>query len=121
MKPKKHKFIYHCDRESWGKEIYIMEQRGKAFGRIYWNNDDKTTAYLAGLSVEMSSRKQGIGTELQELRESMAMGSGATITCLWVEKGTWMHEWYKRRGYKDCEDYEGLENHIWMRKDLTNN
>ena len=119
MRAKNHKFIFHSCEESWGWEIYIMEKTGKAFGRVYGYKDDKSTAYLAGLSVEDSSRKQGIGTELQVLREAIAVGTGAKTVCLWVEKGTWMHEWYKRRGYKDWKDHEEQENNVWMEKHLS--
>lgn len=117
-KAKTHKFIFHCDKESWGWEIYIMEKTGKAFGRVYGYKDDKSTAYLAGLSVERGSRKQGIGTELQVLRETIAKESGAKTVFLWVEKNTWMHEWYKRRGYSDWKDHEDIENNVWMEKAL---
>lgn len=118
MKRNSHKFIFHCVRETWGWEVYVMEKKGKAFGRVYGYNDDKTTAYLAGLSVEESSRKQGLGTETQKVREAIAGRGGIKTLCLWVEKGTWMHEWYKRRGYQDWKDHEEQENNVWMRKEL---
>lgn len=41
---------------------------------------------------------------------------GAKVACLWAEKGSWMHKWYERRGYKDYKEYD--ENHIWMKKNL---
>ena len=113
-----YKYIFHCCKELWGWEIYIMEKKGRAFGRVYGYRDDKSTAYLAGLSVRESARRQGIGTDLQVLREAIAIGCGAKTSCLWVEKGTWMHEWYKRRGYKDLKDHEDQENNVWMEKEL---
>ena len=114
----KYQFISHYAHESWGSEIYIMEINGKAFGRAYWYYDDSSTIYLAGLSVNKEERKMGIGTELQNIREEIGRKMGATISCLWVQKNTWMHEWYKRRGYKDWGKNEHEKNTIWMEKSL---
>jgi GNAT superfamily N-acetyltransferase len=113
------KFTSHCKAEPWGYSILLMEKRGKAFGRIYWYNDDTTTVYLDGLSVDAEFRRKGIGTELQEIREGIGRNLGATISCLWVRKNTWMHDWYKRRGYADCGNNENEENAVWMHKSLA--
>lgn len=112
------KYISHLKTESWGASILIMEQTGKAFSRIYWFNDDNTTVYLDWLSVSTEFRHQGIGTQLQEMREEIGRKLGAKTSCLWVQKDSWMHDWYKRRGYKDCGNYEKEENAIWMQKTL---
>lgn len=111
-------FIFHCSPSPWGGSILIMEKYGKAFGRIYWFNDDNTTVYLDWLSVDEDIRRQGVGTKLQIMREKMGVELGAATSCLWVVKDTWMHDWYKRRGYEDGMDYNGEENAIWMNKSL---
>ena len=114
-----YEFIHHYACNSWGDEVFIMEKNGKGFGRVYWFNEDKTSAILCWLSVNEDERKKGLGTKLQEIREDIAKIIGATTTFLWVEKGSWMYEWYKRRGYEDYKDHEE-EDCIWMKKQLIN-
>ena len=111
-------FIFHHVTALWGESILIMEREGRAFCRIYWYNDDSTTVCLDWLSVDAEVRKQGIGTRLQEIREEIGKNRGATFSCLQVEKNSWMHAWYKRRGYADWVDNESEENTIWMKKSL---
>lgn len=113
------RYIFHHNRANWGFSLLIMEKHGKAFARLYQYDDEDDTVYLDWLSVDPEARKQGIGTELQVLRENIGRKLGATMACLWVEKDSWMHHWYKRRAYKDWKDYENEENAVWMRKILT--
>jgi N-acetylglutamate synthase-like GNAT family acetyltransferase len=112
------RFISHSTDHSWGKSILIMEENGNAFARVYWYFDDNLSVCLDWLSVSENSRRNGIGTKLQEIREKLGTELGATTSYLWVEKGTWMHEWYKRRGYEDYKDNEKEKNAIWMQKSL---
>ena len=111
-------YIYHHKIESWGSSVLIMENTGKAFGRIYWYNDDNITVYLDCLSVDPKFRQRGIGTELQELRENIGKKMGAKFSCLWVKKDSWMHEWYMCRGYNDWKKHED-DDFIWMQKILN--
>lgn len=110
-------FIYHFNKTDWGYSIRLMEKRGLAFSRVYWYNDDNTTVYLDSLSVNESIRKQLIGTRMQEVREMIGIMIGATSSCLSVSINSWMHSWYKRRGYYDlCPDETGK--YVWMKKQL---
>jgi len=111
-------FISHSTKEDWGESILIMEKEGKAFGRIYWYNDDDTTVYLDWLSVDKDARKGGLGTILQKIREDIGKELGAKFACLWVKKDSWMHDWYERRGYKDYMNYKEDKNYIWMQKTI---
>ena len=111
-------FISHLTTTYWGGYILIMEKKGRAFGRIYWYNNDKKTVYLDMLSVDKGMRKQGIGTKLQKMREKIGKEFGATTSWLWVKKDTWMFDWYKRRGYFDVKKYKQEKNAVWMRKSL---
>jgi GNAT superfamily N-acetyltransferase len=75
-------YIPHISYTSWGVSIFIMEEDGKAFSRIYWYNDDNDYIYLDWLSVNEEDRKKGIGTKLQEIREAIGVSLGATFSCL---------------------------------------
>jgi len=114
----KHHFIIHVKTEDLIDSILIMEENGKAYCRLYTYNDDNTTIYLDWLSVDYESRNKGLGTVLQETREAIGKHLGYSISCLWVEIGSWMHEWYKRRGYQDWVKHHTEDNSIWMRKFL---
>jgi N-acetylglutamate synthase-like GNAT family acetyltransferase len=113
-----HRFITHIKKESNQDSFLIMEETGLAFGRVYYYKDDSETIYLDWLSVKESARNNGLGTLLQELREEIGRQMKFTKSCLWVENGTWMHEWYKRRGYQDWVKHKTEPNAIWMRKSL---
>lgn len=113
------RFISHCTNAEWGFSILIMERDGKAFGRLYQYNDDRTVVYFDWLSVDAEFQGQRIGTELLEMHEKIGVYLGAATSCLWVHKDTWMHEWYKRRNYEDWQDNENEVNAIWMKKTLT--
>jgi GNAT superfamily N-acetyltransferase len=112
-------FILHYKHEYWGFSIFLMEAGGIAFGRVYWYSDDKDTIYLEGLSVDANFRQSGIGNILLNKLEEIGRNSRPSkFICLWVEKDSWMHEWYKRHGYSDLKDHELEKNSIWMRKEL---
>lgn len=110
------RFIVHMDDNDTNTALNIMEWRGTSFARIYWFKDDDTNVYLEYLSVDNNFRGNGIGTELQKIREKIGKLIGAKFTKLWVKDGAWMHDWYLRRGYKDTKDKD--EYGIWMKKKL---
>lgn len=112
------RFIYHITNESWGFEVLIMGKTGNSFARAYRYHDDDTTVYLNWLTVSPESRKQGIATELQNIREKIAKKLGAKYTYLQAENESWMHKWYKRRGYEDCKNTAIEENLVWMQKEI---
>ena len=117
-----YEFITFQSKSSWNREvemIRIMEKSGKAFARVYWYLDDSNSIYLDSLSVSEVYRRKGLGTKLQEMREDIGRLRSAKYSYLWVEKGSWMEEWYKRRGYSYYKEYEDLNNHVWMRKELN--
>lgn len=111
-------FIFHQSDSSWGSDIMIMEKEGKAFARLYWYSDDNESAYLNWLSVNELERNKGLGTELQILREQLAKDKGFTKCWLQVEDNSWMHNWYKRRGYIDNLLDKDNEELMWMYKEI---
>ena len=96
--------------------LYIMGFNGISFARLYWYKDDNTSIYLADLSVCNSCTGHGLGKELQEIREDIGKKLGAKYSYLLVDKGSWMQDWYKRRGYKDIHKEE--DGRVWMKKKL---
>jgi GNAT superfamily N-acetyltransferase len=112
-------FIYHITNESWGFEVLIMGKTGNSFARAYWYHDDKDSVYLNWLTVSQESRKQGIATELQKIREEIGRKIGAKCAYLQAENQSWMQSWYLRRGYLIADDNQPNEdNLVWMRKEI---
>ena len=111
-------FIQHTNEDKDGFSFSIMEQEGNAFGHAYIYKVNNSVIFLDMLSVSPEYRRQGIGTKLQELREQIGRDYGAKFSKLFVNKNSWLCEWYKRRGY----DFNGfrhhLPNHVWMVKNL---
>lgn len=114
------RFITHLSKTDWGGSIWIMEKKGRAFARAYWYSDDDKTIYLDNLSVSWHSRKEGLGTKLQKIRESIGSYAGFKEACLWATKGTWQYDWYQRRGYVEFQDHPHETNAVWMKKSLVN-
>lgn len=110
----KDNFVCHLHIDDWGGAVLVMQRNGNAFARTYWLNDEEPTIYFDWLSVDECDRCNGIGTELLNSHIEMAKEFDFNTT-LWVKKNTWMHEWYKRKGYEDYQDYEeeGYDA-IWM-------
>lgn len=116
-------FICHVNNSDWGSSVLVMERKGKAFARTYWYNDDAGTIYFDWLSVDENERKNGIATELLNAHIEVAK-KFKVESFLNVQKDSWMHEWYKRKGYEDYKDNEKdskiifvgeSENDIWMK------
>ena len=113
--------IQHFVRNDDHDELYIMEIERKAYARMYWFHDDPKSVYSNSLSVENDEREQGLRTKMQILREQIGIELGATHSFLWVKRNSWMHDWYKRRGYEDFTDYVDDDSSIiWMQKELNN-
>lgn len=111
-------YIYHISMCDWGVFIYIMEKKGSSFARLYWYHEDMSNVYLDSMSVNEEARRKGLGTKMQEIREKIGVQLGFSTSHLWVEKDSWMNEWYKRRGYKNGKIYKGEKNVTWMKKTL---
>ena len=108
------RFLFYQDSEI---ETLTIKADSVAEASIYWYLDDNSTVYLSNLVVYPQFRNKGVGKQLQEIREQIGRDLNANISCLWVKNGTWMHEWYKRRGYSNLKDHE-QKGFVWMSKPL---
>lgn len=107
-----HRFITHQEKTNWGVSVHTIEKSGKAYTRTYWYDNDETVVILEGLHVNKEARGNGIATQLLDMHLQIAKNNHASSQ-LKVKEGTWMHEWYKRKGYRDyVKDKEC--NTIWM-------
>lgn len=102
--------------ETWGDIIELANNN--VSGNLYWYHDDNKNIYISSLKVKTNIKQQGFGTKLLDNIEKIGKCLGATFSCLWVEKNSWMQEWYKRKGYEDYIDKN--KKYIWMKKRLKN-
>lgn len=108
------RFLFCQDSEI---EILTIKADGVAEASVYWYLDDSSTIYLSNLLVNNDYRNKGIGKQLQEIREQIGKDLNANTSCLWVKNGTWIHEWYQRRGYSDLKNHKQT-GFVWMTKPL---
>lgn len=98
--------------------FHVMESTGKGYGRVIWYNDEPKIAYLTDMDVYEPCRGKGLGNALQEHREQLAYDHGCEYVRLLVKNNSWMHEWYKRRGYATLEKHWDYPEWVWMIKKL---
>lgn len=89
-----------------------------ASASLYLYLDDSSTIYLSNLKVRKQYRRQGFGRKLLEMQEQIGISLNATTFCLWVQKGSWMHDWLIRRGYSDFNLHE-RKGFVWMIKNIN--
>ena len=111
-------FKLRVENDDFEKRVYITENDNRGSAVFYWYKDDNKSVYLSSLEVNKNERQGGIGTKLQELRESIAIKLGFKVAYLWVLEDSWMRDWYKRRGYKDLKKHDDKHCYIWMQKNL---
>ena len=108
------RFLFSQDSEI---ETLTIKADGVAEATVYWYLDDNSTVYLSNLVVNPQFRNKGIGEKLQVIREKIGTDLNANTSCLWVKNDTWMHEWYKRRGYSELKTHT-RKGFVWMSKPL---
>ena len=105
----------HLNEWWWGKSIEIVRKDGLA--TITVNLDEKSfpnVAYLQGLTVLKTERKQGLGNYMLDNAIAIARKYGKGFVRLYCDKNnTWLKEWYERRGFKifsqDEHEYEMIK------------
>lgn len=118
------KDYYDCDIISheasydWGNDYSFIEIHGYAVGRVYTIKEEEDNAYIEGLHVSESQRRNGIGSDMMKKLIDKCNEIGVNKITLWCEKNKWMHLWYKRMGFKDDGDKEDQEGFVWMIKIL---
>lgn len=99
----------------WGT-IYYFNYQDYNFA-LYIYDDDKQTAYLSNVKVEESSRGKGLGNVILTSAEQESIKLKVNLLCLKVLRSSWVHEWYKRHGFKDFFEDEDPK-YIWMKKPI---
>lgn len=107
--------IYEISLKDDKKIIWIKSDN--ASSSLYFYNDDNESIYISNLIVKNKFRNNKLGTKLLELTENIGILLNAINAYLWVDKNSWLHDWYKRKGYSDFQKHE-RDGYVWMKKQL---
>ena len=80
--------------------------------------DDMKVFYISGLSVAEDHRKKGEATKILDFQENGAKLAKIEKLRLWVEIGSWMFDWYTRRGFKPMDSEFKDPRFLWVEKIL---
>ena len=95
-----HNYIYHVNTWWWGKTITLVSKDGYSTVELQLDDNYPSTAFIKGLSVFSTRRKEGYGTEIMGCCEAVAKKEGYTFLQLSVDKEQdWLVEWYKHLGF----------------------
>ena len=96
----------------------LMEKEGKASCTI-WLDDTPT---ICDLYVNESDRRQGLATSMLKMCEALVKAEGYPGVWLYTEEGSWLVEWYERKGYKKTGETLQVKGQtvtsLWMYKEL---
>lgn len=111
-------FVYHITNSKYNTTLHILHKDGIAYVRIYTDVDSDQVLYIDSLSVSEIERGKGIATKLLNIHHGIAKYINR-VSMLFVEKNSWMYEWYGRNGYEYYSDYPDQEGSVWMvKKDI---
>ena len=93
-------YIHHVNTWWWGKTITLVSKDGYSTVELQFDDNYPTIAFIKGLSVFQTRRKEGYGTEIMGCCEAIAKKEGYTFLQLSVNKEQdWLVEWYKHLGF----------------------
>lgn len=107
-------YIQHVNTWFWGKTDTIVHKEGIATVELQLDDNYPAIAFVKGLLVYESNRKQGLGTEMLKLCEMIARGMGYKYLQLSADKTKdWLVAWYQKMGFeiicKDEHEYTMLK------------
>lgn len=111
-------FILHERTNIWGRDFIYMEENGFAVGRVYIYNDDENVAYIEGVDVSESKRKNGIGKSLINMLIRKCEKLGVKKCMLWCYTDGWVYSWYQRMGFTYFSEHQDEVGAVWMVKNL---
>lgn len=101
--------VIHKNQWYWGSTLTIVKNDGMASVELQLDNKYPTIAFVKGLIVHDTCRKQGIGNAMLDACIIEAFKCEKSFLQLNVKKDSWVVGWYKRRGfiiiYEDDDEY----------------
>ncbi len=101
-------------------KIWEYQAKDNSFNfLLYKFNYEKDTYYLFNVFVDEKKRGMGLGNTILDMAEDIVKKANGNKIRLEVKKDSFVHDWYKRHGYKDVELDVDAPSYIWMIKDLN--
>lgn len=91
-------------RSPFGDMLYIVADDGLSLVKIEFGSGDDY-AFVFDLNTHESVRRMGRADEMLRLCIEEARRKGYYRVRLEVEPGSWMEQWYRRKGFKS---YQGM-------------
>lgn len=102
----------------WGTTITVLPR--DFCGSVQVDlTDGYLDGYIGSLCVHPEARNQGHGNALLAEAERIIKEHGRNDATLYVEKDSWLVDWYKRLGYEIVENTSGHEQYYTMGKKLN--
>jgi hypothetical protein len=95
-----------------------MESEGRSYARLDIFSDYPKVSKITDLSTNFDSRKRGFASKIISRCEEISREYEVYSICLWVEKHSWMYDWYSKLGYVEYADHNEEKGAVWMRKNL---
>lgn len=89
----------HRNTYKWGESETIIVENGDGFIKIQYDNNFPEDGLIESLSVISGKRRMGMGKLLLKAAELKITEKGKKYARLYVEKDTWLVDWYLRNGY----------------------
>ena len=91
--------VIHRNESYWGRSSVVVLAGGFALAMVSVLSDDPDVAVIHDLMVHESRRGSGLGSRLLKEAISEAEKTGAGVTRIAVEPGTWQEGWYRSMGF----------------------
>lgn len=114
----------YTGKNDFRKIEFILAFKGNIVGMAdmyYYLDDEPDKVVLSSLWILGKQRGKGYGEYLQKEREKYAIQTlKRNHIFLFVVRGTWMYQWYKRRGYKFYKRMKDGNSNSWLHKTIDN-
>lgn len=92
--------VIHANEWKWGRSFDIISNDGHATVSVSVTKEEPEQAYISGLSVHESSRREGLGKKMMDFAIDVARQNTCKYAYLLTDKDSFVFEWYKRLGFK---------------------
>jgi GNAT superfamily N-acetyltransferase len=96
----------------------LMEKDGNASCTI-WLDEAPT---ICDLYVNEDQRRQGLATEMLQMCEDLVKAEGYPGVFLYADEGSWLVDWYERKGYKRTGETMKIQGRtvtsVWLYKEF---